>query len=1140
MSDINFIDYDKISIHSDAFVSSDELNCYFQYIPSTKALSINIKKEKHTAGTTDDPNDYKIPDIKEKLSPKKLYRINPFHKNFAEELHLHKTNIDPEILYPTVTKEVKVVETDYSDMGLNQDQIDFLIALKNLKNLKVEDVSKKLDIDQFEITEDKLMDGFFQLYPRFMEQLVSANGNLGNLNYEEESEESFGYTDNEKSMLDYHLKQMGIGKENLRVKKNFEVRTGNAKDKSITPFLQDVTNVESVQNKVSTSNNVTNVSNLNLTSNNRIEISQRNSTTNFISENKNISYIESINNTKNISNYHNVRIRKESIQEQTDFKRIFENLLKDINLRNDVTNLYNKSINLHSRNISFEFLSQINQSFSKEYITNLRNQTSVYNFYRSIENRYREFIQNLNFMNEIYQEFKNTEYKIRNNYQNVYQHNHLQKNLINKNIINLTKEINFENNLVDYKFQSALLKTISKSNTYIQNNIEKIKENLNVVQNNVNYVNQRVSVLTYKTENKITREFKNILNNSDVADEYSNVVINKISNITNNSEIKKLLTIVKNEDTLESLALIIRQSNFSTTNIKQLAEFINITKSTNLQSLKVSSEAVSNVKNLISLTESSSKNYNVNDISNFNKNIQIISKNNYLRTSELSNINQVNNIFKEISQVNIDKNKIQNVVKLSKIENTKLLETLNLYTESQTFKNIKEFRKIKNVENLNQLTENFATINQVVKENKSSVKVSNNSQINKFIELLQNTKIDARQFTQLKKLEDKNFTNVLQVLKSFSPVTVQKISNISEEFSSSTNLQQVENVVKTISNLDNKTINKIENVVNKTSVIKELSEISNINLTKNDITNVTKLEKQLRTYSEKIKIKETLKTLDLVESVSKNNSLTTVRNSYSEIQKISEVFENINVIKNQKNLNFVNRYSFESNKNNITNLFSELNITSLLKSEKKTERTFSSINKQIERLGKMNERIERKATKAEQSFYDLINFNDYSTSSKTSTKKEIRNFFQTLNLVKNNNEQIKEKIRESSKVNTFRITQASEKVKIDIHKQKTQNYYKVDNITKFEKKSYFQEKQEKEAQEKVIETKVEELLVKKIQNVTNNITNNVITKQEINIIKQEIIREILKIEEKYDQKILAIKQETKQTVQNMLSQFLKS
>jgi hypothetical protein len=169
-----------------------------------------------------------------------------------------------------------------------------------------------------------------------------------------------------------------------------------------------------------------------------------------------------------------------------------------------------------------------------------------------------------------------------------------------------------------------------------------------------------------------------------------------------------------------------------------------------------------------------------------------------------------------------------------------------------------------------------------------------------------------------------------------------------------------------------------------------------------------------------------------------------------------------------------------------------------------------------------------------------VNFSDYSGTKKTSTKKEIKNFFQTLNLVKVNNEQIKQKIKLTTNTDTYRITQNNERVKIDIHKQKNQNYYKVENISKFEKKSYYQEKQEKEAQEKVIENKVEELLVKKIQNVTNNITNNVITKQEINNIKQEIIREIFKVEEKYDQKILAIKQETRQTVQSMLSQFLKS
>lgn len=73
MSDINFIEYDKISILSDAFITSDELNSYFQYIPSTKAISYNIKKEQHTAGTTEDPDDYKVPDVTEKISPRRLF-----------------------------------------------------------------------------------------------------------------------------------------------------------------------------------------------------------------------------------------------------------------------------------------------------------------------------------------------------------------------------------------------------------------------------------------------------------------------------------------------------------------------------------------------------------------------------------------------------------------------------------------------------------------------------------------------------------------------------------------------------------------------------------------------------------------------------------------------------------------------------------------------------------------------------------------------------------------------------------------------------------------------------------------------------------------------------------------------------------
>jgi hypothetical protein len=1105
MSEINFIDYDKITIHSDAFVSSDELNCYFQYIPSTKALSYNIKKDKHTAGTTEDPNDYKIPDVKEKISPKKLYRVNPFHRNFAEYLQLHKTNTDPEIIFPTVVTEVKVVENDYSDMGLNQDQIDFLLALKNLKNLKVEDTSRELNIDKFEITENKLLDGFFQLYPRYMENSVVAS-NSSNLYMEEENAEDTMSFNEDQSSVAYHLKQMGLNPNEVKVKKNFQVRTGNAKDKQITPFLQEKKIENNFETKIGTVNNTENLTNLNIANNNKQQYLSKISTSTFTNNQSFNSLVQNINQTKNFAVSQNIRVRKSVSQEQVDYQNIFKSLLKDLSLKNDVTNLYNREINLHSRNITFDFLYQINQSFSKEYNTTIKNQTSAYNFYRYIENRYREFVQNLNFFNETFQEFKRTEYKIRNSYQNLHQHNFTQKNQYNKSVINLTKEINFENNMNDYSFQSAILKTVETSNTITKNNIEKIKETLNVVQYNVQNVNQKVSYLQYKTKNIINKEYRNVLNSQEFSDEYSNLIINKISNVTNNTEVKKILSLVKNEQTLENLSYIVRQSQINVENLKSISEFINISKNNNFDIFKISSESIHKVKNLISLSNSFENNYAKNNIAN-NYQVQRISKN--------SEINQITNLVNQVSNVNNLSEIANNVIRLSKVEDVKIFDNINLLSQQKIKQSFKIVRKVSELKNINELEQNISLVNNKSNFNNESIslKTSNINQINKFINLIENTNLNSTQISALNKLSTENINNVLQ--------TVSKVSN--------------NNFDKIINAISNENITKIVKISN----INE-NQISNINLTKNEIQSVVRLERQIRNYSEKVKVRETLKTLDLIESKPEINQIFSNKISNTKLSQISEVLQNINLIKSDKHLAFITKLSFDSNKKNISNVYNELNVTSIQKSEKKTEKSFTSINKQIDRLYRMSERVESKAARAEQSFYDLINFSDYSVTKKTSTKKEIKNFFQTLNQVKITNEQVRERIKPSVKVNEFRITQSSEKVKIDIHKQKTDNYYKVENVNRFYKKSYFEEKQEKEAQEKVIESKVEELLVQKIQHVTNNITNNVITKQEINNIKQEIIREIFKVEEKYEKKIQAIKQETQQTVQSMLNQFLKS
>ena len=1103
MSEINFIDYDKITIQSDAFVTSEELNCYLQYLPSTKALSYNIKKDKHTAGTTDDPDDYKIPDIRSKLSPKKLYRINPFHKNNAEYLELHKTNVDPEIIFPTETKEVKIVENDYSDMGLNQDQLDFLLALKNLKNLKADDVSKKLDLEQFAITDEKLLEGFFQLYPRYMESLVTSSGLKETIAYEEEPEESMSYNEDSSSMA-YHLKKMGLDPNEVTVKKNFQVRTGNAKENQINSFLQDKSVENTINQKISNSISTKNITNIDLSNSEKQYLSRLSST----SYNNNQAYnslVQNINQSKNIIVNQDIRIRKSSEKEIIDFKSVFNNLIKDLSLKNDVTNLYNREINLHSRNITFEFLSQINQSFSKEYNTNIRNQTSAYNFYRSIENKYREFVQNLNFFNETFQEFKRTEYKIRNSYQNIHQHNFTQKNQYNKRVINLTKEINFENNMIDYNFQSAILKTVEKTNTITKNNIEKIKESLNVVQDNVQYVNQKVSNVNYKTINRLSNQIKNILNNQEFSDDYASIIISKISNIAKSTEIKNILSVVKNEDTLQNLSYILRQSNVNTENIKSISEIVNLSKNNNFNIQKISNESIQNIKNILSLSESINKNYSTQDI------LKNLTQN--FRTSNISNYNKTSNL---VSNVNNTFEKNFNLQKLSQIKDINIFDQINIISEPKINKTIKVLRKLKQINNIENLDQNISLVNQTLSDKKEYfVKTSNVNKVNKFINLIENSKLNSTQINAISQLSVQNLSNIVQ--------TINNISN---------NDNNINKIVNEISKISENKITKISNI--------NQNQIQNINLTKNEVQSVVRLERQIRSYSEKVKVRETLKTLDLVQSNPDINQIFTNKISYTKLNQISEVLQNINLTKTEKNLEVIKKYSFDSNKKNISNFFNELNVVSLFKSERKTEKTFSSINKQIDRLYRMNERVESKAARAEQSFYDLINFSDYSVTKKTSTKKEIKNFFQTLNQVKITNEQVRQRTKPSVKVSEFRITQSSEKVKIDIHKQKADNYYKVENVNRFYKKSYYEEKQEKEAQEKVIESKVEELLVQKIQHVTNNITNNVITKQEINNIKQEIIREIFKVEEKYEKKIQAIKQETQQTVQSMLNQFLKS
>jgi len=1299
MSDINFIDYDKISIQSDAFVSSAELNCYFQYIPTTKAISYNIKKEQHTAGTTEDPNDYKIPDVSEKILPRKMYRINPFHTNYSEKLELLKTNIDPDILFPTTIKENKTKEIDYSTLGLNSDQIEFMQALQSLKSMKVDDFEKKLDIDQFEILEEKTTNGFFQLFPRYMEMLTSGVSTGFNQFYDD-TDSSDSINENE-TLINDTIKKLGLNPSEVKVKKKFEVRSGNAKKEEINAYLQDISLSNNVANNTRSINNnsVTNVNQLNLQNNNKIELQVRSSRTVNNINTANKTDFNFINNTNRTVNQQITNLNKFSDATKIDFENLYKSFLKDLNIAPNIENQFFKIVNQHSKNLSIEFNRILNHSEKTVYETNLKNLSTSYNFYRHIENRYREFIQNLNFFNDTVQQIRQTEVNLKNTYQNIHRHSVTHKNNHYKNIVNLTKNVNYEYTANDYEFQYAVLRTIKNSNQYVENKITKIKNDLNVAQQNISFVHHRMVHIQEKTSNFISKEIKNVLNNTDYVDEYSNIIVNKISNISNNQTVRALLSLVTNEEQLNSIYTVLRQSNINTSNIKNLVDILNYSKNNNLEITKVSSSTVENIKNLVSLSKNvvdynNTENQIVNKLSSINVEelksfVNLSESKSFIRIAQsYKNISNVienlntNSVNPKISTIRIDQKKVDNfnqivnkssfgfvVEKLSNFNTENITEKINLLkninvtqdikktenivrkntrlvknnnvsqitenideisnlnnsefkTEIQNLKNLINISKnvdVTNVENLkvsqlNIVSENIeklskiSQINNLTQEQVNVVKQISQvkniteekiSQVNKIINLTNNNDISnfklssVNQLTEvvqkISNIESKDLLNIVNLTKTVqerkiynkisnlvknveildtvnvTQETAQNISKISntnninqitkdlnlisqnyQEFKTSVQqinkIAQVKNVDQIVKNLNY--VNNIiqeNNIVNRTSKIDQKDFITAINLSKNYIQSFNRFESKISNISQRQKIRETLQDINITNNEI-NNSTVQITNKTQKVQ-LQEFIQNLNLLQTEKNTTILNRYSFESNKKNISNLFTELNVTQQNKQEKRTEKEFARISKRLDRINKETIKVQGNSYKVEQNFFDMMNFYNEQKVTKTSKDRKVNNFFQlldVLNVQKTTNERkVTQKIQKIEQVQN-RIVNNNSQIKIDVYREKKDNYYKVDNRQTFTTNNYHQEKEEQKKTEKIVENKVEELLVKKIENVTNNLVSNVITKNEFHTIKKEIIQEIYNIEMKTEERIKELRKETQQTVQTMLEKFLRS
>jgi hypothetical protein len=90
----SLISYKSISQESDAFIFSEQFVPYFELEISGIFSADNLEFEKYTAGSTDNPEDYKLPDVNNIVLPNKLSRINAFNKNNKESLLISCDNLE--------------------------------------------------------------------------------------------------------------------------------------------------------------------------------------------------------------------------------------------------------------------------------------------------------------------------------------------------------------------------------------------------------------------------------------------------------------------------------------------------------------------------------------------------------------------------------------------------------------------------------------------------------------------------------------------------------------------------------------------------------------------------------------------------------------------------------------------------------------------------------------------------------------------------------------------------------------------------------------------------------------------------------------------------------------------------------------
>ena len=127
--------YVKVAQDSDAFFESDQFSPFIRVKLSTAHSNIPLDANFYTAGNTNNPEDYSLPDISETVSPKKLIRINPFNSNSTDKITTFEFESDEEI-----------IEEEVYEPFVNEEAKRLLAFMKNRPKQKSKYTNTDLDL----------------------------------------------------------------------------------------------------------------------------------------------------------------------------------------------------------------------------------------------------------------------------------------------------------------------------------------------------------------------------------------------------------------------------------------------------------------------------------------------------------------------------------------------------------------------------------------------------------------------------------------------------------------------------------------------------------------------------------------------------------------------------------------------------------------------------------------------------------------------------------------------------------------------------------------------------------------------------------------------------------------------------------